>query len=90
MAYRKLIDPSQQAWDVWEVVPSRVDDRPGDPGPMHRRIVVPSELQAGWLAFQSQTERRRIAPVPPDWHRLSDDELLTLLLGAPVVGKPIA
>jgi hypothetical protein len=96
MSYRKIIDSTDQAWDVWEVVPSRVrdprDDHSGresapaaDAAPARRGIVVPPELQAGWLAFQSASERRRIAPVPSGWDKLPDDALLTLLSTAPVI-----
>jgi hypothetical protein len=51
------------------------------------RVVVPDKLQRGWLAFQSQAERRRLAPVPPAWQNLSDEELLVLLDGAELVGR---
>ena len=86
MAYRKIVDSTQQAWDVWEVVPSRVREITGEPGSaVSRKLVVPAELQAGWLAFQSEKERRRIAPVPRDWAELPDDALLDLLVKAPVI-----
>jgi hypothetical protein len=86
MAYRKIVDSTQQAWDVWEVVPSLVREITDEPDAAPRRkIVVPAELQGGWLAFQSEKERRRIAPVPRDWAELPDDALLDLLGNAPVV-----
>ena len=43
------------------------------------RVVVPPELQEGWLAFQNTDERRRLAPIPDNWSALDDDALLALL-----------
>jgi hypothetical protein len=86
MAYRKIVDSTQQAWDVWEVVPSSVREITEEPGSTaSRKIVVPAELQDGWLAFQSEKERRRIAPVPRDWAEMPDEALLDLLVNAPVI-----
>lgn len=53
------------------------------PGPERRtspdrrgttRVFGP-ELAAGWLAFESPTERRRLAPIPAGWDQYSDAEL---------------
>lgn len=43
------------------------------------RVVVPAELQEGWLAFQNGEERRRLAPIPADWSTLDEAALLALL-----------
>jgi hypothetical protein len=43
------------------------------------RVVVPAELQEGWLAFQNGDERRRLAPIPDKWVTLGEDALLGLL-----------
>jgi hypothetical protein len=43
------------------------------------RILVPAELQHGWLAFQSGSDRRRLVPVPESWSNLDDEALVTLL-----------
>ena len=31
------------------------------------RATLPRQILGGWLAFQNDHERRRIAPVPDDW-----------------------
>jgi hypothetical protein len=49
---------------------------------------VSDRLRAGWLAFQTSDEKRRLSPIPPDWEAVSDDELLRLLEQATKVGKP--
>jgi hypothetical protein len=33
------------------------------------------EMAAGWLAFESPTERRRLVPIPAGWDAFSDAEL---------------
>lgn len=46
------------------------------------RVVVPTALQQGWLAFQSGTDRRRLAPIPEQWIDLDDATLVALLSSA--------
>ena len=82
------------AWDVWEVYPSAVEQRMSgehpavqddDGRPQERREVrirVPAALEAGWLAFQSGAQRRRLAPIPANWSGLSEEALLLLLARA--------
>jgi hypothetical protein len=53
-------------WEVWEVHP-----REG------RRSVDP-ELIEGWLTFESMLEKRRLAPIPPEWEELDDEALAAL------------
>lgn len=47
---------------------------------VHRgiRISLTPVLSHGWLAFQSGAERRRLAPIPSDWHLLTEDGLRDL------------
>ena len=47
---------------------------------VHRgiRISLTPVLAHGWLAFQSGKERRRLAPIPPDWHLFTEDRLREL------------
>lgn len=94
MTHRKIKDGMGTAWDVWEVYPSAVEQRMSgefpavqddDGRPQERREVrirVPAALEAGWLAFQSGAQRRRLAPIPPNWSGLSDEELIRLLARA--------
>lgn len=39
------------------------------------RIGLTEDLTQGWLAFECQGMRRRIAPIPSGWDSLSEDEL---------------
>ena len=91
MTHRTIKDGDGKSWDVWEVYPSAVEQRMSGEQPAalssdgtkaerrEVRIRVPLALQQGWLAFQTGNERRRLAPIPDDWSRLADAELIGLL-----------
>jgi hypothetical protein len=91
MTHRKFRDGDGKTWDVWEVYPSAVEQRISGEHPAGRRIdsstggpreikiLVPTALQQGWLAFQSGSERRRLAPIPGNWDALAEDALIALL-----------
>jgi hypothetical protein len=90
MAHRSFRDEHGREWDAWEVVPTTVERRvardlqlapmPGDRRKVKEsRVVVPDALQKGWLAFQSGSERRRLAPIPPNWMEMTSEELVELL-----------
>ena len=42
------------------------------------RLTVLEEMRRGWLCFQSDGEKRRLAPVPPAWATMSDAVLAEL------------
>src|SRR5204863_2321001 len=81
---RVFRDPSGVEWHVWEVHPSLAEPR--STGDRRRtvepRTLVSEHLRRGWLAFRSDTERRRYAPIPSYWMELSDRELSELLADA--------
>ena len=58
-------------------------------GPADRRRPAPflsPQLAAGWLTFESPTEKRRLAPIPQHWEQLSEADLQRLCDAArPVV-----
>jgi hypothetical protein len=98
MPNRQIKDQHGTAWDIWDVFPrdavgqtaydrrspTRVsDDMPRDTSaPM-----LASELEQGWLCFQAGSERRRFAPIPPDWTDLPDGVLRVMLdIASPVTG----
>lgn len=78
---------------MWEVIPSAVQDHVGHLVPQastvgmkrDNRIIVADNLQAGWLAFQCEHEKRRLAPVPEQWNALDDDFVVQLLEQAETV-----
>jgi hypothetical protein len=58
------------SWDVFEVYPTE------------ERTVsrVPAAFRGGWLCFQSDLERRRLAPIPLGWRQWDVDRLTAALL----------
>lgn len=99
MAYRVIHDRAGVAWQVWEVHPTLGERRQlrerrlAERATAERRRrtehrpAVATHLTRGWLAFQSEVERRRRAPIPPDWELLTDDELLDVLDAAEPAGN---
>ena len=96
MAHRTFRDQDGQVWDVWDVYPTMAERRAtpstGEVAVERRRhseprAPLPPELRDGWLAFESNGERRRLTPAPPDWFGLEDEELERLLGRATLTGK---
>ena len=50
--------------------------------PFHRTTAVSTEYSRGWLCFESEGEKRRLAPVPPEWDEAGPDRLSTWLQAA--------
>lgn len=94
MAHRKFQDEGGRWWDVWDTRPTIIDRRAGRDrrtgtravGERRQksepRVAVEPQFRDGWLAFQSGTEWRRLAPIPDAWETLSDAELVHLLTQA--------
>jgi hypothetical protein len=62
MAYREYTDSTGVPWRVWNTSPV--------PG-----AVFSSVMRDGWLTFECDGERRRLAPVPSGWEDLPTREL---------------
>lgn len=52
----------------------RVDDRRAAV-----RTSRPVRLTRAWLCFESEVDRRRLQPIPENWHLLPEAELVALL-----------
>ncbi len=44
-------------------------------------------LESGWLCFESQSEKRRLSPIPPGWEQAPDEELESLFRNARAVTR---
>ena len=96
MAHRTFRDASGRFWDVWTVIPSGVERRRSAVAApeMERRrvqefrVILGDRLADGWLAFQTEGERRRLAPYPDEWAEMTDAELEALCRRAVVVAPP--
>ena len=64
MPLRKFHDARGVAWQAWDTLPEKI---------------VSNTLEGGWLTFQCEGEKRRLAPIPLYWANASDEELRALL-----------
>ena len=63
MAYREFVDDAGTMWRVWDTFPAAASAL---------RRVSPTYAE-GWLTFECEVERRRLAPIPPEWEIASRD-----------------
>ena len=100
MAIREFSDAAGMLWRVWAVLPAFAERRRQTPHPAplqfgerrrrnEPRVRLPGDCSGGWLSFQGETERRRLAPIPAGWEMLGDSALEGLLQRAKHVGPPI-
>ena len=98
MTTREFVDDDGTLWMMWEVHPALTDRRqvrnPSRPNELEERrkprsalSPLPGQMRAGWLAIQSATERRRVAPVPEGWVDRTDDELKEMLKSSENTGR---
>lgn len=78
---RGFTDSTGVEWRVWEVIPSRAAI--GTSAVTQARTSISSTPYAnGWLCFESDSEKRRLAPIPNGWDSGSAGEIGELLLQA--------
>jgi hypothetical protein len=82
MAVRDFVDGEGVRWKVWPVVPEALQ-------PKTQAEDYLGEYEAGWLCFESASQRRRLPEYPENWEQLSEAELRALLHVAAVVPKRI-
>lgn len=75
-AHRRFQDGRGVTWDAFAVHPAQ--EGAG-------RAQLPEPYRGGWLVFDSEREKRRLSPVPPDWHLAGEDQLRALCARAEVV-----
>jgi hypothetical protein len=66
--HREIEDARGVRWIVFAVHPSAT----------RGRVTIREHFRAGWLAFDSGVETRRLAPIPDAWEGMTDPELATL------------
>ena len=76
---RKIRDEAGIEWTVYEVNPTA--------GQWRSIESLPEGYRRGWLCFESEGEKRRLAPVPVDWDQAGPDKLGTWLQAAKRVLK---
>jgi len=79
MAVREFTDSNNVVWRVWDVTTAQMH-------PVTKNEDFMGELADGWLAFESASEKRRLAaPYPAEWATMSIPELEALCQQAPPV-----
>lgn len=63
---RGFTDSTGVEWRVWEVFPTIAGSETSTQ--THSRSSLKNtEFANGWLCFESVSEKRRLAPIPPGW-----------------------
>ena len=70
----------------WAGPERRSDDRRQE---RQVRMRLDYPLSEGWLVFRSDEEKRRLAPIPPDWESLRGQELRELWQKADIIVERI-
>jgi hypothetical protein len=73
MAIRDFKDAHGVSWKVWSTVPFTTG--------------VAGAMKGGWLTFESDRERRRLVPIPPDWEDASVAELVAYCTRGEAIGR---
>lgn len=83
MSVREFTDSKSIVWRVWDVTTAQMH-------PITKNEDFMGELADGWLAFESATEKRRLAaPYPANWAEMGIPQLEALCQQAPpVVFRP--
>lgn len=63
---RGFTDRKGVEWRVWEVFPSR-SPSPKKSDSLSESRLKDSAYANGWLCFESESEKRRLAPIPAGW-----------------------
>ena len=78
---RRRVDDDDPSIDPPVLERRRIPDRRG--GTIEgSRIRIPQGLSRGWLAFESEHDKRRFAPIPVGWEEMSDEALESLCVRA--------
>lgn len=90
MALRIFVDSAGIEWKVWDVIPSWIREQEEQTTPdsafsvlkrktgLDRSTLLTAGLEQGWLCFESDSEKRRLTPIPPNWDERTDGELEAL------------
>jgi hypothetical protein len=79
MSVREFTDSRNVVWRVWDVTTAQMH-------PVTKNEEFMGDLADGWLAFESASEKRRLAaPYPTNWASMSIPELEGLCQKAPPV-----
>lgn len=75
---RGFTDSTGVEWRVWEVIPSRAAIGTSVRAQSHTSLNA-TPYANGWLCFESEVEKRRLAPIPDGWELRPAGEIARLL-----------
>jgi hypothetical protein len=95
MTLRKFSDLGGRDWQVWDTYPATAPERSALDRYMANQptkagvqpVSVRPKFAKGWLTFTSNSERRRLAPIPESWETADERRLREWLLRAEVTGN---
>jgi len=73
MTSKSFLDSDGVRWSVREVVMPVGDRRPGTPLPAGTTGIQPQFKP--WLYFETESETRRLSPIPDDWAEAGEGQL---------------
>ena len=94
MSHLQFEDSEGVVWTVWDVDPAMahraltaLPDAPqGEATPRTQTVSrVHETLSGGWLCFETQGHKRRLAPIPAHWERYQPADLERLCREAAIV-----
>ncbi|CAN5165993.1 hypothetical protein BH09GEM1_BH09GEM1_23050 [soil metagenome] len=100
MAHREYVDSRGMDWMVWEVIPTSEERRrlrerrlaPRDTNDRRKRHEARLRLSdgesGGWLVFESVGGKKRLRPIPREWHLASVEELESMCARAQRASRP--
>ena len=74
MAIREFVDSKGVTWRVWRTMP-----RSG--------YVYSEQLRDGWLTFECNAQRKRLAPIPSGWAEATPERLDLMCRAAEAVRR---
>lgn len=92
MSHLQFEDSEGVVWNVWDVDPVTAERalsvHPDAPSTLPRAQTVSrvhETLSGGWLCFETQGHKRRLAPIPADWEQFDPEDLERLCREAAIV-----
>ena len=85
---RRGLERRQGDATPWDGPERRVADERRQEAEARVRLSYP--LSEGWLVFKSDEEKRRLAPIPPQWESLRGQELRELWQKADIIVERIS
>ena len=77
MAYREFADPQGRRWKVWATRPTV-------------GVIYSNGFEDGWLTFEGEGQRCRLAPIPARWEIADEAKLRLMLKAANLATKPVS